>query len=98
MLVETLIPEAAVETFGETVLHGSAGYDAVPLDTAMLLPGEDCVRGELGAIVADHQAGVATRSDRSAIRMCPPQVRVSGRTIPEHLGADAGVSDYKETR
>lgn len=43
VLVEALVPQAAVEAFDEPVLHRLAGRDVVPLDPALLLPLQDRV-------------------------------------------------------
>lgn len=51
VLVEALVPQAAIEAFHEAVLHRLSRRDVVPLDVALLLPLQDRVRGELGAIV-----------------------------------------------
>ena len=43
----------------EAVLHGLAGRDVVPFDLPILLPCQDGIRGQLGAIVRHDHAGVA---------------------------------------
>ena len=40
MLVEALVTQPAVEALHKAVLHRFARRDVVPLDTAILLPGE----------------------------------------------------------
>ena len=56
MLVEALIAQAPVEALDEAVLHRLARRDVVPFDMALLLPVQDGVRGQLGAVVAhDHR-------------------------------------------
>ena len=59
VLVQAFVAEPAVEALHEAVLHGLARRDVVPLDMALLLPLQDGVRGQLGAVVADHHAGIA---------------------------------------
>ena len=55
VLVQAFVTQAAVKAFDKTVLHRLAGRDVVPLDPAFLLPGQNGIRGELGAVVAhDH--------------------------------------------
>lgn len=44
VLVEALVPQAAVEALDEAVLHGFAGCDVVPFDLPVLLPRQDRVR------------------------------------------------------
>jgi hypothetical protein len=50
VLVQAFVPEPAVEALHEAVLHGLARRDVVPLDMALLLPLQDGVRGQLGAV------------------------------------------------
>jgi hypothetical protein len=59
VLVEALVAQTAIEALDEAILHRFARSDVVPLDAAILLPGEDRVRGELGAVVTDDHAGIA---------------------------------------
>ena len=56
MLVEALIAQPADEALDEAILHGLARRDVVPFDPALLLPCEDGVRGQLGAVIADDHA------------------------------------------
>src|ERR1700761_1965872 len=53
MLVETLVAQAAIEALDEAVLGRFARHDVVPFDATLFLPGQDCARGQLGAVVAD---------------------------------------------
>lgn len=57
MLIDTFIPEPAVEAFDKTVLHRLARRDVVQFDPAIPLPGQHGVRGQFGSVVADHHAG-----------------------------------------
>jgi hypothetical protein len=57
---EKLVPRLAVDALDVAVLHGIARHDAVPVDLLLFRPGEDGVRGELRAIVADDDAGPST--------------------------------------
>lgn len=59
VLVQAFIPQAAVEALHEAVLHRVAGRDVVPFDCAILLPFQDRVAGQLGAVIADHHAGIS---------------------------------------
>lgn len=59
MLVEALVPQSAVKTLDQSVLHGLSGRDVMPFDTAILLPCEHSVGGEFRAVVTDHHAGIA---------------------------------------
>ena len=59
MLVQALVAKPPVEALGETVLHRLPRLDVVPLDSVLLLPLEHSVRGQFGAVVADHQSGIA---------------------------------------
>jgi hypothetical protein len=53
VFVEAFVAQPADQALDETILHGLAGGDVVPGHAVLLLPGEDRVRGQLGAIVAD---------------------------------------------
>jgi len=63
VLVEAFVAQPAVEAFDKAVLHRLAGRDVVPLDSKLLLPGQDRIRGELGAVaptegrICDRRAG-----------------------------------------
>src|SRR3954469_313094 len=57
-LIEALIAQSANEAFDEAVLHRFARRDVVPLDLAILLPAQNGVRGQLGAVVGDDHAGI----------------------------------------
>src|SRR4051794_40685208 len=59
VLVEALVTQSAVEALYEAILHRFAGRNVVPFDITLLLPGQDGVRGQLGAVVADDHSGVA---------------------------------------
>jgi len=61
VFVQALIPKAAIEALHETVLHRFDGRDVVPFDLPVLLPFQDRVAGQFGAIVGHHQAGIATQ-------------------------------------
>ena len=56
-LVEELIAQPSDEALHEAVLHWLARRDVVPLDLAILLPGQDGVRGQLGAVVGEIMQG-----------------------------------------
>ena len=43
VLVETLVAQSAVEAFDEAILHRFARCNVMPLDTPILLPGQDSV-------------------------------------------------------
>ena len=62
-LVEELVAHAAVEALAEGVLHRLARRDVMPGDALGLAPGENGVRGELGAIVGDDDPGTAAAGD-----------------------------------
>src|SRR3954468_1212008 len=62
VLVEALVTQSAVEALHEPILHRFAGRNVVPFDITLLLPGQDGVRGQLGAVVADDHSGVARSS------------------------------------
>lgn len=59
MLVEAFVPEPPVETLDEPVLLRLSRCDIVPQHRPLFLPGQDRVRGHLGAVVADDHHGKA---------------------------------------
>lgn len=63
MLVQALIAQPSVEALDKPVLHRLAGRDVMPFDAELLLPGQDSIGGELGAVVADDHAGTAAAFD-----------------------------------
>lgn len=63
LFVQALVPEAAIVAFHEAVLHGLSWRDVVPLDLPVFLPFQNGIRCQFGPIIADHDAGIATRSD-----------------------------------
>ena len=50
VLVEAFVAQSAVEALDEAILHRFARRDVVPFDAALLLPSQDGVRRELGAV------------------------------------------------
>lgn len=43
--IQKLIPHPAIKTFHETILHGLAGGDVMPLDQMIGTPAEDGIGG-----------------------------------------------------
>ena len=43
VLVEALVPQAAIEAFHEAILHRFARRDVVPFDGMLLLPSQDSI-------------------------------------------------------
>jgi hypothetical protein len=70
VLVEALVPEAAVQALDEAVLDGLAGRDVVPLDADVLLPKQDRPRRQFGAVVGgpglDPGSSAAARASTMA--------------------------------
>jgi hypothetical protein len=54
-LIQEFVPQAALEALADPVLHRPAWCDEVPGHLVLGYPGENCVRGELGAVVGDDQ-------------------------------------------
>ena len=64
VLVGALIAKAPVEALDESVPDRLFGRDVVPSDAAFLLPVQDGVRSQFGAVVADdHQRVLRGRDD-----------------------------------
>ena len=57
VLVQALIPKAAIEALHEAVLHRFAGRDVVPVDAGVLAPSEHGHTGQFRAVVADNRSG-----------------------------------------
>lgn len=58
-VIESLVPEAPIETFDEGILHRLAWRDVMPFDAGLLAPPRDCHRGQLRAVVGDDRGGPA---------------------------------------
>lgn len=83
-LVQQFVPHPPVEGFHEPVLHGFAGCDVVPVDGMILRPGEDGIRGELGAVIGDDHSRLASLSNQT-------------RQLSRHTPArDRGVGDGRQ--
>ena len=55
-LVEQLVAQAAVEGLGEAVLHRLARRNVMPVDTVIVRPLQDRIRGQLSAIVVKRSS------------------------------------------
>ena len=77
-LIQQLVPHLAIEALDVAVLHGLARHDVMPVDPVFLRPGEDGMRGELRAIVADNHAGPSSLLDESCQLPCHPAARDRG--------------------
>src|SRR5262245_40853691 len=85
VLVEALVAQPSVEALHKAVLHRFTRRDVVPFDVVFLLPGQDSVRCELAAVVADDHAGAVTELDDVI-------------ELPHDLpGGERGVSHQTET-
>ena len=56
VLVQALVPEAAIEAFHKAVLHGLAWRDVVPLDLPVFLPFQNGIRRQFGPIARREKA------------------------------------------
>ena len=65
VLVQAFVAQPADQALDEAVLHRLARRDVVPGDATLLLPAEDRVRGQLGAVVADDHAAAGRAARRS---------------------------------
>lgn len=80
MLVQALVPEPAVEALHEGVLGGLSGRDVVPFHALLLLPAQDRVTGQFGAIVADDHTGPSPLLDE--------MVEFTSHAHPRQRGVD----------
>ena len=88
-LVQPLFPHLAIEALDLTFLHGLTRHDVAPLDPLILRPGEDGVRGELRAVVADDHAGPASPLDEGGdlpLNFHPTAFRVLACCMPGWAG------------
>ena len=63
-LVQELVAHLRIEGLADPVLHWLAWSDEVPGHARLLAPGQHRVRGELGPMVADDQAGPPPPGDQ----------------------------------
>ena len=67
VLIEALVAEPADEGLDQFVLHRLARGDVVPIDLGVLLPLQEGIRGEFGAIVGDYGVRALERVSLSLI-------------------------------
>ena len=65
VLVETFVPQAAIERFHERILCRLPGCNVVPFDAGLLHPFQDRVTGQLRAVVRDDHLRAATLVDQT---------------------------------
>ena len=76
--VQKLIAHPAVEGFDVAVLRRFARRDVMPFDTMIFCPGEDRVRGELGAVIRHDHRRLAAPADKHCQFACDPSPRDRG--------------------
>src|SRR6516162_8794218 len=72
VLVEAFIAKAAIEALDKSVLNRLARGDVVPADNAFLLPAQNGMRGQLGAVVADYYQRFLAGCDDGIELACHP--------------------------
>ena len=77
-LVQELVPHLRIESLEDAVLHRLAGGDEMPTHAGLLAPGQYCVRGELGAMIADDEVGLAAPGDQRRQLPCNAAARDRG--------------------
>lgn len=82
MLAEALVPQPADEALNKAVLHRLARRDVMPFDLAVPAPGEDRMRGQVGAIVTDHHARPAS--------LLADAIKLPGHPLAGQGGVDYG--------
>lgn len=98
VLVEAFVAQASVETLHEAVLHWLARRDVMPLDSMVLLPFEDGVRGQLGSVIRHDHAGIA-RAERDPVQFTADTL--AGKRVVDHGGkalATEVIEDAKDTK
>src|SRR5579883_3464587 len=83
-LIQQLVTHPAVEALDEGVLRRPARSDVMPVDAMLGAPGEDGVRGQLGPVIRDDHAGLATPFDQ--------RCQLPG----DALAGDRGVGDRRQ--
>ena len=89
-LVEQFVPHATVEALDIAILHRPSGRDIMPLDADLAAPCQHGVAGELGSVVADDHAGLATLGDQLGQLANDTATRDRGirhrcETLPRHV-------------
>lgn len=64
VLVETFVPQPAIERFHKRILRRLSGRNVVPFDPGLLDPFQDCVTGQLRAVVRDDHLRTAALVDQ----------------------------------
>ena len=68
VFVQALLTHPPVEAFHQTVLHGFARGDVVPVNLAILLPFEHRIAGQFGAVAPREEALSEVMATRAALR------------------------------
>src|SRR5574343_72899 len=89
VLVETLVPELAVEALDVAVLHGPAGLDEDVAYVVLLRPGDEGTTGELWAVVCSDHRRVAPKA--SSLIQQPGHVQPADAVI--HCDLHAFMAD-----
>lgn len=95
-LVEQLVPQAADEGLGESVLYWLARRDVVPLNLVVVGPSQDGVAGQLGAIVADDGLGLAVGGQEPVELASNPKARDRGIGDQRQALAAAVIDDDQD--
>ena len=66
LLVQQLVPEAAIKAFNERILLRFSWIDVMPRHGVLVGPSQDGPTGELGPIVTDNATGLAVDPDQCA--------------------------------
>lgn len=75
-LVQQFVAHAAVEGLDEAILHRLAGRDGVPFSLVIFRPGQDGIRGELGAVIGDDHAELSGTMWTRAVEGTSPSIVV----------------------
>ena len=78
LLVQQLVPEAAVEAFHERILLRFAWIDVMLRHGVLVCPSQDRPTGEFGRIVTDNTTGLAINPDQGAELTGNPFAREAG--------------------
>ena len=60
VFIQAFVCHTPLEAFHEAILHRLARCEVVPVNFTVFLPLQDCIRRQLGSVVVDHHAEVAT--------------------------------------
>lgn len=81
VLVEAFITQTSIEAFHKAILHRLSRRNVMPLDGVILLPFKDGIRRQLGPVVRDNHAGIAS-PERDLVQLAADTL--AGQRVVDH--------------